>query len=464
MRNRIKAREMAAMIGMLTLIGVVIYLMCVYADMSSVTTAVNMFVALMGLIFSSILYLCCIFGSFRTEVKQKRFFGLLIIVTYLCFFTDSVIFTYEFHPEKKTQLFYSYTVLYLLTAVYWHIFHLYLEEKYARTKSEKRLYPVFYVISASYILLTLANMFFPILFTVDDRCSLARESIAIDALAVAFFLVFTANVIISNNDLKTKLTLLSYALFPLGANVIMVLFWDNAFLRAVSDSIYTVLYLIPLYLIFFNIYVESDRALLERSAELAESKANALALRINPHFIANTLGSIAALCSTSPKEAEKLTKKFARYLRDNYADGDGDVMIPFEEELEQLKNYLSIEQVRFPLLKTKYDIHISDFVLPPLIVQPLVENAVRHGIHKKKNGAGTVVIASHETADSYVITISDDGVGFAKLPEDGEKHLGIQNSRNRLAILCGGTLTVESEPGKGTVSKIEIPKERKEKS
>lgn len=129
---------------------------------------------------------------------------------------------------------------------------------------------------------------------------------------------------------------------------------------------------------------------------------------------------------------------------------------------------LKLEQIRFGKnLHVEYHIEASGFRLPVLSVQPLVENAVKHGICQKEEGGGTVTLEVKEYPAHYEITVSDDGVGFISGEENNIQgsnrkgsHVGIRNVRHRLDILCHGTLEVKSEPGKGTTSRICIPKEK----
>jgi sensor histidine kinase YesM len=139
-------------------------------------------------------------------------------------------------------------------------------------------------------------------------------------------------------------------------------------------------------------------------------------------------------------------------------------MIFFEKELSFVKTYLDIEKVRFDdELEIAFDIATTNFKLPVLTVQPLVENAVKHGTSKKE-GTASLTVSTRETEEAYVITVSDTGVGFdpAACQTDGHKHVGIQSVRERLENLCGGTLTVESTPGVGTVATVRVPKRGKE--
>lgn len=200
---------------------------------------------------------------------------------------------------------------------------------------------------------------------------------------------------------------------------------------------------------------------LTRQNEL-EAQKNALMLsQINPHFTYNTLTTIAAMCDVSPKLAKSLTIDFSRYLRQNLDSMSSEALIPFDKELEHVECYLKIESARFrEKLNVVYSVQQKDFCLPPLTVQPIVENAVKHGITKQANG-GTVKISTYSEDNSYIIEVIDDGVGF-----DSDKvqfNVGIENVRSRIANICRGKLTVKSTLGVGTRVTIEIPKKKGKK-
>lgn len=137
--------------------------------------------------------------------------------------------------------------------------------------------------------------------------------------------------------------------------------------------------------------------------------------------------------------------------------------VAFEAELSHTKAYLELEQLRFmDKLVVRYDVTCTDFKLPTLTLQPIAENAVRHGARGKK-GVGTVTVATREYPDRWEITVTDDGPGFDPdnpMPrDDGHAHIGIQNVRERLRRISGGDLRIESEPGRGTRVTILLPKE-----
>ena len=203
--------------------------------------------------------------------------------------------------------------------------------------------------------------------------------------------------------------------------------------------------------------LEAEKMIL--NAELTESRIATMISQIQPHFIYNTLGTIEQLCITEPKEASKLVRNFSLYLRGNFSELDNAKPIRFSQEMNHVKHYTDIEQVRFPDMTIQYDLRSVEFLLPALSVQPLVENAIKHGLMGLEEG-GIVTISAYETKESYVVEVTDDGVGFdMNAGYDETKHVGIKNIRGRIEAMCGGALTIESEIGKGTKATIRIPKE-----
>ena len=218
-----------------------------------------------------------------------------------------------------------------------------------------------------------------------------------------------------------------------------------------------------LILVFVNVQLQRDRRLREQDKELAEKKIAILLSQIQPHFLFNILGSIEWLCETDPPRAQEATDELARFLRGNMDILKSTKTIPASRELEHVRCYLNLERIRFgDNLRVEYDLGPTDFFLPALSLQPLVENAVRHGVTKREEG-GTVRISTSQTALHYLVTIWDDGVGFDpdRPQEDGRDHVGIENVRSRLAAQCGGSLVIGSRLGLGTVAQVRIPKSGK---
>ena len=195
---------------------------------------------------------------------------------------------------------------------------------------------------------------------------------------------------------------------------------------------------------------------------LREQRFQMMMSQIQPHFLYNSLGAIQELCDSDPKAAGNAVAMFSRYLRGNMESINQSGMIPFEKELEHTRLYLALEKMRFEAaLQVSYDIACTDFSLPALTLQPIAENAVRHGARGKKQKVGTVAVSSREYADRIEISVADNGPGFdpdAPQTDDCRTHIGIQNVRDRLQHACSGALRIESDPATGTVVTIVIPK------
>ena len=195
--------------------------------------------------------------------------------------------------------------------------------------------------------------------------------------------------------------------------------------------------------------------------ELYESRVKIMVSQIQPHFLYNSLSSIAMMCTIDPETAQEATVTFADYLRGNMDSLKQNKPVPFTQELEHLKKYLYIEKLRFgKKLNIEYDIQAEDFVIPQLSIQPLAENAVKHGISKKRGG-GTLTIATRETEDSYQVIVSDNGKGFDvnEVKDDGRSHVGMENVKRRLHDMVGGKVNIVSVIGEGTVATVTLPKE-----
>ena len=192
-----------------------------------------------------------------------------------------------------------------------------------------------------------------------------------------------------------------------------------------------------------------------QKAILAEQHFKTMISQLQPHFIYNTLSAISVI-DGMPKKAEQAILDFSQYLRRNLEVMTSSELVPFEKELEHVKKYVELEQIRFgEKIRVTYEINASDFRLPPLAVQMLVENAIKHGI-TQKDGGGTVRISSERAGNDYVVTVQDDGVGFDTEKPITGSHFGLNNIRKRLEYTVGGTLTVVSEKGKGTTAKITV--------
>ena len=195
--------------------------------------------------------------------------------------------------------------------------------------------------------------------------------------------------------------------------------------------------------------------------ELEESRIKLMISQIQPHFIFNVLGTIRGLCRENPEQAWIGLGDFSMYLRANMNALTNEKSIPFEMELAHVETYLRLEQMRMgEKLNVVYDIQEKAFSVPPLMLQPLVENAVKHGLFYKAE-RGTVIIRSVRKDGRIVLSVQDDGIGFeaaANEPDfDQRQHYGLENVRSRVEKMLGGSLRIDSHPERGSTVTLEFP-------
>lgn len=222
-------------------------------------------------------------------------------------------------------------------------------------------------------------------------------------------------------------------------------------------------------LIYITINQETEMSIIEqkinlekKEQELQDVRRHVMISQIQPHFIYNVLNIICILCRRNPKEAARTTRLFAKYLKMNVESLKKDRPVPFDEELSHAKTYLKLEKVRFrDELEISYDIGPRNFCLPALSLQPMVENAVKHGLCMKEDGVGHLNISTKEDGTNWYVIVSDDGVGYdtkKKKKDDGRSHIGVENTRMRIEMMSHGTMDTFSVPGKGTNVVMTIPK------
>ena len=228
----------------------------------------------------------------------------------------------------------------------------------------------------------------------------------------------------------------------------------------------------------YNIYAYHERMGAKRKELLLnQSRSGLLLAQIRPHFIQNCLSNIRGLCFEDVDKAADLIDDLSGYLRDTFLFMDADECIPLEKELELVDYYLKIEKTRFAdKIQVHKELLTTDFELPPLTLQPMVENAVRHGI-RGKEGEGNLTIRTYEQNGMFVLEIEDDGVGF-DMQKMGihsgdiisahwhhlEGHVGIMNVAERLDRMVGGSLEIDSRVGSGTLVTIRIPSKDRDRN
>ena len=399
-----------------------------------------------------IMYLSIIVNKIPNRIMV--FFSLIIFINAFSVFLDGFWSFIDGVPYFRNTNFILNTLFYFLNIVlawlYWNFIYSLIDKSSKPYGIATHCVNIISVVGA---LMLIGNIFFGYYFTVSPLGKYMRSPTYFSCLICPTAILIICIVFICRQRLKAteKLILVSYPLLPYLSAVF-------AF-KSTDSSMIGVFTFISVFIIYGNLYVKREKELLQKQVELTETKLNSMILQINPHFIYNTLSSVAGLCSVDGEKAKNMLYSFSNYLRTNLGEMSQKHTISFVKEIENLKLYLDIEKVRFPDIEIIFDLKETSFNLPGLTVQPLVENAIKHGIMGRESG-GTVKISSYSDLTAYYILVEDDGVGFTDAPlNDGRNHIGIANVRKRLEIICQGSLLIESEPQIGTKAIIIIPKE-----
>lgn len=412
------------------------------------------------LAFSSLVTMFLYFG---TVTDQKRKLPFMRHFSYLLF-TNIIMQTAEigiciFDGSNQRELLYLFLCLSYgggaaLMTIYTYCLTSFIRENAVVTY---RLANIVGAVCAVYLVMILTSPFTGAVFTID-----AGGYYRVGPLKVASFLldpiVMVVVIILILRYRKTlKVEGILYLVSICVLSIPTMILWDVWYPE--PEYMMATLYFVLVFILFHR---ELTTQLVKKEKEMAESKITTAISQIQPHFIFNSLSTIKFLVKKDQMEALEAIDEFSDYLRGSMDSLTRKCCVPFSEELELVNHYLYLEKKRFgDKINIKYDIQLDGFMVPALSVQPIVENAVKHGIRGQLKG-GTIEIATKEDTKNFIIQVTDDGAGFdpqAK-KEDGKSHVGIANVQKRLALMCEGTLEIESAPQKGCQVTIRIPKRK----
>lgn len=424
--------------------------------------SIHIAMLLWGTIFCCIAALC-LFMSKNFDREKRKWLLMMQVACAVLLFNDALAWNYRGDISQTGWYLVriSNFMVFLFSDLLLLLYHgyvcvcLFKDEAPDRFKREWRIKAVG-IIAVIAMVLVVISQFTNLYYYIDAQNLYHRNTTYILSLILPMCgMLLDLSLIISYRERISKMirtALISYIILPFLAAIILMFYYGISLINiAISISLVAM---------FVMSMVEQNQKLAKKEQEALDLKIAILMSQIAPHFIYNTLSAIQALCEIDPMKAKETVEEFALYLRGNLNSLTEKNLIPFEQELEHVKAYLSIEQKRFgERVKVKYDIRENNFRLPPLTLQPLAENAVKHGLCKKDDG-GTLVIQTWQEGDDIKITICYDGTGFDvdKLKTKSMEHIGIRNVRKRMKEMCNGTLVIESEPGKGTRVVLTMPR------
>ena len=415
-----------------------------------------------GLIIS-LLGIVLVLRSDILEKQSRRFFLWIFIILIAYALSDTISWiTYEkvgreWMLASKISLFlasvFSGALIPLLAG-----FMLYSagEEKAFRN----RIFQMILAVFAVYLILLIYAQFSTAIYYYDESNTYYRGP-WYPVLLVLPILMLILNIWLlwsKRNRLykKNKAVFASCILLPVISMMIQMLFYGvNIIILGVSISAFIML---------TNVINETRKQYYMQQEENVKLKTEILLSQIQPHFLFNTLGTISHLGTDAP-EAKKEIGLFSRYLRGNIDVLSNEMLIPFDKEIDHARMYLELEKLRFgDSLQVSWDLQCTDFMIPSLTLQPLVENAVRYGVRGNADGCGTVRIQSRDRGDHYEISVFDSGPVF--YPDHTQwsverSHIGIDNVKERLRVVCNGEFRIQSVPRLGTTATIILPKEKK---
>ena len=403
------------------------------------------------LVFSALVTLFLLIGAITDMNRKSRFmssFIILLISNILMQLGEAGIWFFAGKLENIVLLnisaMMSMVFSYVLISAYAHCLTEFVCE---RKKVSFVPNYIILAICSIYILLSVISLFNGMFFSFDENgCfvngpmyGLVRAFDLIVIIIGIFWVMYYRKIL----TLREISFLISFNVLPL-LSMTLQRFWEP-----IPQYMAVTLSLIVIYVLFHG----------EITRQLADSRISIMLSQIQPHFMHNMLTTIMYMCRTEPEEAEKTVGQFADYLRANMDSLSLKQCIQFETELKHVKTYWSLEEKRFgDKIRAVYDIQENSFMLPSLTIQPIVENAVKHGMRKGKQL--TVTIRTYSDVNNYYVEINDDGRGFDvnAFENDGKSHIGIKNVQQRLKMMCGGELMVNSVPDQGTDAVIKIPK------
>ena len=403
------------------------------------------------LVFSALVTLFLLIGAITDMNRKSRFmssFIILLISNILMQLGEAGIWFFAGELENIVLLnisaMMSMVFSYVLISAYAHCLTEFVCE---RKKVSFVPNYIILAICSIYILLSVISLFNGMFFSFDENGCFVNgpmyglvRAFDLIVIIIGIFWVMCYRKILTLREISF---LISFNVLPL-LSMTLQRFWEPT-----PQYMAVTLSLIVIYVLFHG----------EITRQLDDSRISIMLSQIQPHFMHNMLTTIMYMCRTEPEEAEKTVGQFADYLRANMDSLTLKQCIQFETELKHVKTYWSLEEKRFgDKIRAVYDIQENSFMLPSLTIQPIVENAVKHGMRKGKQL--TVTIRTYSDVNNYYVEINDDGRGFDvnAFENDGKSHIGIKNVQQRLKMMCGGELMVNSVPDQGTDAVIKIPK------
>ena len=315
--------------------------------------------------------------------------------------------------------------------------------------------PLFYIVAAlfiAYFVILLITQFTTVIYYITPDNVYHRGPYYFVLLLPAVMIMIVNLIALAANRKRIEreefFAFLAYIIAPTVSMIIQLMFYGVTVI--VLGTAIAALFLVAV------IRRYQTKQYILQQEKIAEQRTKLAVLQMRPHFIYNTMTSIYCLCDVDPQKAKQVTLDFTTYLRKNFNAIAKDGTILFEEELEHTRAYLAVEQVRFEgKLNVVFDTPYTAFRLPPLSLQPIVENAVKYGVDPDLKPL-QIKITTRKAKHAFEIIVEDTGPGFGK-DDNGNPHTALANISERLDMMCGGILKIADRKKGGTIVKMIIP-------
>lgn len=422
----------------------------VYKD-EMVKALPEMILSGINILVGSVLFGAAVYFSVK-KIKGAEFYALAMLAVSLGLWNFTQSDFASFILQEKTVFMYYISLTMLMLCIIPLIKSISIPEK----KLSRKVLELWCMLCS---IVCIIQLFLQILgiFDLREMLKTTHTMIAVSSLLLLFagLVSWFSNTKSEETDIKHS----AVYLLGIGALIDMTLYY----IKGNSSNLLFVLLAILCYVLIEGIqicfaYIRQQQILEEKEIQLTLSRITTMMSQIRSHFVFNILNAISGMCKYDPEKADETVVRFARYLRNNIDIMEDDKPVLFRTELAHLEDYVVLEQIRFgDKIEFYSDIRTEQFMIPPLILQPIVENAIKHGLTKKQNG-GTVILRTWEEDGCIKISIEDDGVGFAPSELEKKQSVGLKNIRYRLHHLMHASLDIESKLGKGTTVTITIPK------
>lgn len=422
----------------------------VYKD-EMVKALPEMILSGINILVGSVLFGAAVYFSVK-KIKGAEFYALAMLAVSLGLWNFTQSDFASFILQEKTVFMYYISLTMLMLCIIPLIKSISIPEK----KLSRKVLELWCMLCS---IVCIIQLFLQILgiFDLREMLKTTHTMIAVSSLLLLFagLVSWFSNTKSEETDIKHS----AVYLLGIGALIDMTLYY----IKGNSSNLLFVLLAILCYVLIEGIqicfaYIRQQQILEEKEIQLTLSRITTMMSQIRSHFVFNILNAISGMCKYDPEKADETVVRFSRYLRNNIDIMEDDKPVLFRTELAHLEDYVVLEQIRFgDKIEFYSDIRTEQFMIPPLILQPIVENAIKHGLTKKQNG-GTVILRTWEEDGCIKISIEDDGVGFAPSELEKKQSVGLKNIRYRLHHLMHASLDIESKLGKGTTVTITIPK------